>query len=229
MDMILKRVCSFLSSTRLFACCCLITLIFAQSATAASVDIYRNFKELRSNTVENVDYEIETTVTDSDVIVIAIHGGKIEKGTTELAYALSSHNNYNYYSYTGLKSKGNSTLHITSEKFDEPTASEMVSKSKTTLSIHGCSGSEEFTYIGGLDTELGNKIKESLTKYGFTVLDPPKNMAGISPNNIANKNMSGRGVQLEISKGLRTQFLSSNNDKLKSYVLAISEAVNSIQ
>lgn len=229
MDMILKRVCSFLSSTRLFACCYLITLIFSQSTTAASVDIYRNFRELRSNTVENVDYEIETTVTDSDVIVIAIHGGKIEKGTTELAYALSSHNNYNYYSYIGLRSKGNSALHITSEKFDEPTASEMVSKSKTTLSIHGCSGSEEFTYIGGLDTELGNKIKESLTKYGFIVLDAPKNMAGISPNNIVNKNMSGFGVQLEISKGLRTQFLSGNNNKLKSYVLAISEAVNSIQ
>nr|WP_156778917.1 poly-gamma-glutamate hydrolase family protein [Clostridium formicaceticum] len=225
----LNSVCSFLSSTRLIVCCCLIILIFTQSTTAASVDIYRNFKELISNTIENVDYKIETNVTDSDVIIIAIHGGKIEKGTTELAYALSSHNNYNYYSYIGLRSKGNSALHITSEKFDEPAALEMVSKSKTTLSIHGCSGSEEFTYIGGLDTELGNKIKESLTKYGFTVLDAPKNMAGISPNNIVNKNMSGLGVQLEISKGLRTQFLSDNHDKLKDYVLAISEAVNSIQ
>ncbi|WP_335617811.1 poly-gamma-glutamate hydrolase family protein [Clostridium formicaceticum] len=229
MDMMLNSVCSFLSSTRLIVCCCLIILIFTQSTTAASVDIYRNFKELISNTIENVDYKIETNVTDSDVIIIAIHGGKIEKGTTELAYALSSHNNYNYYSYIGLRSKGNSALHITSEKFDEPAALEMVSKSKTTLSIHGCSGSEEFTYIGGLDTELGNKIKESLTKYGFTVLDAPKNMAGISPNNIVNKNMSGLGVQLEISKGLRTQFLSDNHDKLKDYVLAISEAVNSIQ
>ncbi len=227
--MILKSVCSFLSSIRLIVCCCLIIWIFAQPTTAASVDIYHNFKELRSNTVENVDYKIETNVTDSDVIIIAIHGGKIERGTTELAYALSSHNGYNYYSYIGLRRKGNSALHITSEKFDEPTASEMVSKSKTTLSIHGCSGSEEFTYIGGLDTELGNKIKESLTKYGFTVLDTPKNMAGISPNNIVNKNMSGLGVQLEISKGLRTQFLSGNHDKLKDYVLAISEAVNSIQ
>lgn len=203
--------------------------MFAQSTATASVDIYQNFKELSSNTVENVDYEIQATVTDSDVIVIAIHGGKIEKGTTELAYALSSHNNYNYYSYIGLKRKGNSTLHITSVKFDEPTVLEMVSKSKTTLSIHGCSGSEEFTYIGGLNTELGNKIKESLAKYDFTVLDTPKNLAGISQKNIVNKNMNSKGVQIEISKGLRTQFLSSNNDKLKSYVLAISEAVNSIQ
>lgn len=251
--MIIKREYSFLSSKRLIVFCCLTILMFSQSTAAAPGDIYHNFRELSSNEVKNVDYKmetnvtnsvdhktetsvtdfvdhrIETNVTDSNVIVIAIHGGKIEKGTTELAYALSSHNNYNYYSFMGLKSKGNSALHISSAKFDEPTALEMVSQSKTTLSIHGCSGSEEFTYIGGLDTELGNRIKKSLTKYGFTVLDAPKNLAGISPNNIVNKNMNGWGVQIEISKGLRTQFFSSNNDKLKSYVFAISEAASSIQ
>lgn len=227
--MIIKRGYSFLSSIRSIVSCCLTVLMFSQPTVAVSDGIYSNFRELNSDKVKDVDYKIETNVTDSDVIVIAIHGGKIEKGTTELAYALSSHNNYNYYSYMGIKSKDNLALHITSDKFDEPTVLEMVSKSKTTLSIHGCSGSEEFTYIGGLDTELGNRIKESLTKYGFTVLDAPKRLAGISPNNIVNKNMNGCGVQIEISKGLRTQFLSSNNDSLKNYVFAISEAVNSIE
>lgn len=216
-------------------------MIFAQSTADASDDIYYNSKKISSNKVKNVDqkmktnvihfgdYKIETNVTDSEVAVIAIHGGKIEQGTTELASAVSSRNNYNYYSFIGLKSRGNSTLHIDSDKFNEPTALEMVSKSQTTLSIHGCAGSAEFTYVGGLDTELGNKIKESLKKYGFTVLDAPKNLAGLSPDNIANKNRSGSGAQLEISKGLRTQFLSANNNRLKSYVLAISEAVNSIE
>ncbi|WP_243141202.1 poly-gamma-glutamate hydrolase family protein [Alkaliphilus pronyensis] len=201
--------------------------MFAQSTATAFGDVYSNFKELSSNTVDDTDYEIKTTVTDSDVIVIAIHGGKIEKGTTELASALSFHNNYNYYSFIGKKTKDNSTLHVTSVKFDEPTALKMVSKSKTTLSIHGCSGLEEFTYIGGLDSELASKIKESLIKYDFTVLDTPKRLAGESPKNIVNKNISSKGVQLEISRGLRTQFLSSDSDKLKNYVLAISEAVNS--
>lgn len=226
--MIIKREYSFLSSIRLIVFCCLTVLMFSQSTVAASDNIYNNFRELSLHEVPNVDYKIETNLTDSNVLVMAIHGGKIENGTTELAYALSSHNNYNYYSYLGLKSKDNLTLHIASDKFDEPSALEMVSKSNTTLSIHGCSGSEEFTHIGGLDTELGNRIKESLTKYGFTVLEAPQNLAGISPHNIVNKNMNGRGVQIEISKGLRTQFLSSNNDKLKSYVFAISEAVSSV-
>ena len=214
---------------RFFVFCCLLALIFCQ-ATAVYADIvYNNFRELTSVQLKNVDYEIEYDVTDSDVLAIAIHGGKIEKGTTELAYALSSLHNYNYYSFLGVKSAGNLALHITSERFDEPTALQVVSQAKTTLSIHGCAGSEEFTYIGGLDTELGNRIKESLIKYGFTVLETPRHLAGISPNNIVNKNSNGAGVQLEISKGLRTQFLTSDNDILKSYVLAISEAVSSIQ
>lgn len=226
--MISKKESGILNPKRLLVCC-LTILMFSQASAAAYSDVYNSFRELSFNEVIYDDYKIETNVTDSNVIIIAIHGGKIEYGTTELAYSLSSYNDYNYYSYLGLKSEGNSKLHIASDKFDEPTALEMVSQSKTSLSIHGCSGSEEFTYVGGLDSDLGNKIKESLTKYGFTVSEAPKNLAGKSTKNIVNKNMNGRGVQLEISKGLRTQFLSSNNDSLKYYVFAISEAISSIQ
>ncbi|ATW28465.1 hypothetical protein DCMF_08270 [Candidatus Formimonas warabiya] len=218
-----------LSVKRFIAFCGLIILMFNESMAGAFYDTYHNFKELSLNQLKDVDYKVETNVTDSPVIVIAIHGGNIEKGTTELAYALSSQNNYNYYSYIGLKSKDNLTLHVASDKFDEPTALEMVSKAATTLSIHGCAGSEEFTYIGGLDTELADKIKESLTNYAFTVLDAPDNLAGRLPNNIANKNMNGRGIQIEISAGLREKLLSDDNERLKSYLFAISEAVNSIQ
>ncbi|OPX89846.1 MAG: hypothetical protein A4E53_01361 [Pelotomaculum sp. PtaB.Bin104] len=186
--------------------------------------------ELRNllDSQKDVDYEIEVNETDSNVTVVAIHGGKIEKGTTELAYALVSHNNYNYYSFLGLKSTDNFALHVPSDKFAETYALEMVSKSKRTLSIHGCDGAEEFTYIGGRDTELANRIKESLTKYGFTVKDTPKDLAGISQDNIVNRDIDERGVQIEISEGLRTKFLSTNQDSLKSYVLAISEAVNNM-
>ncbi|WP_066634426.1 poly-gamma-glutamate hydrolase family protein [Desulfolucanica intricata] len=174
----------------------------------------------------DVDYKIEANATDSDVTVVAIHGGKIEKGTTELAYALASHNNYSYYSFLGSKSNDNFSLHIPSDEFGETFALKMVSKSKRTISIHGCNGTEEFTYIGGRDTELANRIKKSLTKYGFIVKDTPKNLAGISTDNIVNRNINGRGVQIEISNGLRTKFLSTNKHSLKRYVLAISEAVN---
>jgi phage replication-related protein YjqB (UPF0714/DUF867 family) len=188
--------------------------------------------DLRSllDSQRDIDYEIEVKETDSNVTVMAIHGGKIEKGTTELAYAIASHNNYNYYSFLGLKRTNNFSLHVSSDEFAEAYAMEMISKSKETLSIHGCDGEEEFTYIGGRDTKLKKRIKESLTKFGFTVKkENPKDLAGISPDNIVNRNIDGRGVQLEISEGLRSRFLSNDEDILQSYVLAISEAFNSIQ
>lgn len=179
---------------------------------------------------KDIDFEIEVKETGSDVTVVAIHGGKIEKGTTELAYALASHNNYNYYSFLGLKRTDNFSLHISSDEFAELYAMEMVSKSEVTLSLHGCDGAEGFTYIGGRDTELAERIKESLTKYGFTVRkNTPKELAGMSPDNITNRNIDERGVQLEVSEGLRTKFLSTDKDILQSYVLAISEAVNNIK
>lgn len=181
---------------------------------------------LEAQTRVDVDYLIEANVRDSNIAVVAIHGGSIEKGTTELAYALASHNNYNYYSFIGSKSTDNFSLHVPSDEFAEAVALQMVSKSKITLSIHGCKGEEEFTYIGGRDIELANRIKKSLTEYGFTVKDAPKSLGGISPDNIVNKNINGQGVQIEISNGLRTKFLSTNKHSLNRYVLAISEAVN---
>ncbi len=201
----------------------------------ANKKIYKQKNELvdlRSllDSQRDIDYEIEVKETDSNVTVMAIHGGKIEKGTTELAYAIASHNNYNYYSFLGLKRTNNFSLHVSSDEFAEAYAMEMISKSKETLSIHGCDGEEEFTYIGGRDTKLKKRIKESLTKFGFTVKkENPKDLAGISPDNIVNRNIDGRGVQLEISEGLRSRFLSNDEDILQSYVLAISEAFNSIQ
>lgn len=188
--------------------------------------------DLRSllDSQRDIDYEIEVKETDSSVTVVAIHGGKIEKGTTELAYAIASHNNYNYYSFLGLKRTNNFSLHISSDEFAEAYALEMVSKSKETLSIHGCDGEEEFTYIGGRDTKLKKRIKESLIEHGFTVRKGnPKDLAGTSTDNIVNRNIEGRGVQLEISEGLRSRFLLNDKDVLQSYVLAISEAVNNSQ
>ncbi|MCR6544522.1 poly-gamma-glutamate hydrolase family protein [Dehalobacterium formicoaceticum] len=178
---------------------------------------------LEAQTDVDVDYLIEANVTDSNVAVIAIHGGKIEKGTTELAYALATQNNFNYYSFLGSKSTDNLSLRVPSDEFAEAAALHMVSKSTTTLSIHGCEGEEEFTYVGGKDTELSERIKKSLTEYGFVVKDAPKGLDGTSLDNIVNNNIYGRGVQIEISNGLRIEFLSSDKS-LTDYVLAISEA-----
>jgi phage replication-related protein YjqB (UPF0714/DUF867 family) len=54
----------------------------------------------------------------SDVCIIAPHGGKIEKWTSEIATALAG-DDYNLYLFEGLKRAKNRDLHITSSRFDE--------------------------------------------------------------------------------------------------------------
>ncbi|HEX3027446.1 MAG TPA: poly-gamma-glutamate hydrolase family protein, partial [Clostridia bacterium] len=126
------------------------------------------------------DFTIESNDAGSDVLIMAIHGGKIEPGTTELARNLSRKYNYNYYSFVGKKSNHNASLHITSTDFREPKAIEMSARSSATISIHGCAGSNQFTYIGGRDDDLGMKIKAALEKNGFTVLAAAPGLSGKS-------------------------------------------------
>jgi phage baseplate assembly protein W len=103
-------------------------------------------------------------------------------------------------------SSGNSTLHITSTRFDEPTVFQILRTAEWTVSWHGASGSDPVTYIGGLDTELGAAIEARLTAAGFTVSTSPREVDGNAPLNIANRNLRSRGVQLELSRGLRESF-----------------------
>jgi phage replication-related protein YjqB (UPF0714/DUF867 family) len=187
----------------------LTVLFFAQSASATSPD-----------------YQIVTRDVGSPVLSMAIHGGKIETGTSELASTLASDYNYNYYSLMGEMNSNNYLLHVTATQFDEPTALKMVAKSSITISVHGCIGSNQFTYIGGRDTNLMAKIQNSLVNSGFTCLTPPSNLAGASPANICNKNLKGEGVQLEISLGLRQQFLK-DNATLQRYAATINNAISS--
>lgn len=203
------------------------------SATNTSDDYYDNYSQLAADKVNGVDYKIDTQDTASNIVVIAIHGGGIEPGTTELAKEVAG-NEYDYYSFAGIMKSGNSILHITSSNFDEPIARSLVMKSQETISIHGFSSSEKITYVGGLDTNLVKKVKESLTSAGFTVADAPSYLAGSNPVNICNSNSIKAGVQIELSTALRASFfkdLTSSGRKVTTteftkYANALISALN---
>jgi phage replication-related protein YjqB (UPF0714/DUF867 family) len=65
-------------------------------------------------------------------------------------------------------------------------------------------------FLGGLDKELGARIWACFEKEGFVLKthDNP-NLQGIDKNNIRNRSQTGQGVQLELSRGLRTSFFRS--------------------
>lgn len=198
-------------------------LMVASLAVPAMADVYSSYKSLKAHKTINVDYRIVSRDTPSSTAIIAIHGGVIETGTDKIASALASKGGYDYYGFIGLR-KG-SSLHITSTKFDEPKARKLVAKSTRTVSIHGCGGtSKAITYVGGLDKALGKKITASLKAAGFKVAPAPARLAGTARANICNSNKVHKGVQLELSKPMRTK-LVNNRTQFNKYVAALYKAL----
>ncbi len=190
-------------------------------------DVYSSFSKLRKHQTPGDDYRITSYNGPSKTAVIAIHGGKIEIHTSELASTVAKLTGSDLYTFEGIKAKRNSILHITSTRFNEPIARKLVAQSNKTLSIHGCKGKRAVTYVGGQDTDLGKKITASLRKAGFKVVKPPKRLDGKNSKNICNKNAAGEGVQLELTLPLRKQFFSNSQPTAAfyRYARALSQAL----
>jgi phage replication-related protein YjqB (UPF0714/DUF867 family) len=164
---------------------------------------YRNYQHLVMWEREGRDFSVHVREGSSGVAVIAPHGGGIEPGTVELAEAIAG-DVHSLYCFEGIKNTANAGLHITSGYFDEPKGADIVKRSEAVLALHGCRGREEAVYVGGLDTDLREKIRISLMQAGFNVeLSPRPELRGQGEQNICNRCKGGRGVQLEISRGLR--------------------------
>ena len=205
--------------------------VFLPAFAYGESDTYRNFAELSAKEKEGVDYKISSFETKSSLAIIAIHGGKIEKGTTEVAKLLASEGKYNFYSFEGMKNSANSVLHLTSTNFDEKLGRTIVSKSVRTISLHGMAGKNSATYLGGLDTEFGKIIEKNLNGAGFEIKVASKELGATDSRNICNANISGKGVQLEMTKGLRDSFLEGDgaNEILAKYVAALNKAVKEFE
>ena len=196
-------------------------------------DRYRNFKELSQNEKLDKGYRIHWRKGESDAAIIAPHGGSIEPGTMEIADAVAG-KKHSFYAFEGIKPSGNEDLHLTSTNFDEPHGVNVVKVSIKVLAFHGCSGSDEIVYIGGLDTGLKGKVIAALTREGFKTRehDNPE-LQGNHKWNICNRGKKGQGVQLELSFGLRRKMFYSlktghrhkKTALFEGFVLAIQTAL----
>jgi phage replication-related protein YjqB (UPF0714/DUF867 family) len=174
---------------------------------------YHNFRHLQQGEIEGRDYLIRCLSRDMGLAVIAPHGGAIEPGTTELAEAISG-DRFSFYTLEGIKPTGNKKLHIASERFDEDEACRITQASKTVVAIHGCCGHENVVFIGGLDFCYRKRIARYLVEAGFKAdICPPKPLAGEHNNNICNRGINGKGIQIEIDKSIRqTMFRSLSKE-----------------
>ena len=76
-------------------------------------DKYPDFETLSQHEISGVDYRILVRRATTGFSIVAIHGGGIEPGTSELADAVAGLE-FSFYAFEGLKGSGNADLHITS-------------------------------------------------------------------------------------------------------------------
>lgn len=133
---------------------------------------------------------------------MAPHGGGIEPGTIDIADALAG-SDYSFYGFKGLKKAGNAILHINSNNFDEPIGVAAAQAADVVVSIHGAKDTVEVVYVGGRNETLKSLATQSLAAAGFNAADSRPGLQGRKPDNICNRCRSKKGLQIELSRGLR--------------------------
>jgi len=193
-------------------------------------DVYSGFTDLANNEKEGKDFQILVKNQDSPIVIMAIHGGGIEPGTSEIAKTITR-GNLSLYCFEGIKSKGNDVLHITSIYFDEPKCIKLAQLSDIVVTIHGCNDKGRLVFIGGLHVDLIDRIFETLNGSGINAVKDASNHSGKYTSNICNKGRLRKGLQLEVSEGLRSNMfrsLSSSRERMHTKPL-FGEFVSSVR
>ncbi|MAY87592.1 MAG: replication protein [Pseudooceanicola sp.] len=188
-------------------------------------DRYQNFQELSAASTAEVDFRIRSKDRGSSVVILAPHGGTIEPETAEIAVAIAG-SDYSYYVFEALKTGAHGEFHITSHRFDEPTALDLVSRCETAIAIHGRKddGSNS-VWLGGRATILRDAIGAALQHADFDA-EPNKKLPGVHKLNICNRTRSGEGVQLELSRSFRRK-LRQEQPLLGRFCKAIRDGIQS--
>jgi phage replication-related protein YjqB (UPF0714/DUF867 family) len=185
---------------------------------------YSRFGDLVDHEVEGRDYRIRVELKDPRILIMAPHGGNIERTTSEIAEAIAGVD-YSFYSLEGLKVEGNSVLHIESHLFDEPRALQAVQKAVVVITVHGQIDQKDgFVMVGGLDESLGSEMKRQLEGAGFETRPPTEGLMGTDPMNICNRGRLKQGVQLEISRKIR-DLLRTDEEQLQKFADAIRKGI----
>ncbi|WP_282696918.1 poly-gamma-glutamate hydrolase family protein [Streptomyces sp. CC208A] len=129
--------------------------------------------------------------------VLALHGGGIEIGTSELCLGIAGYSpsdsagapvlpvTHDYFMFEGLLSSGNRALHVTSKNCDDHVALSLVSSHLNVLSLHGCTfdqlklptsefpatGNRRVAVVGGLNPAFRTALVTELKKAGFQAVD----------------------------------------------------------
>jgi len=194
------------------------------AAGAAAADRYSSVSALRSAQVEGKDFRVDVEDRQAAVTVLAIHGGDIEKGTSEIARALAG-TDWNLYDFEGLLGpKSFKVLHVTASNFDDPPALGLASAALVAVTLHGESASQSEVCVGGGSSRLRKAAAEALKGAGFSVEQPCRRLPGKDSANIVNVARKG-GLQLELNSDVRQRLISDEALRAR-FAAAVREAVS---
>jgi len=165
-------------------------------------DRYRSFGDLASVELEGYDFRREMCTRPSTIAVVAIHGGGIEPGASEVARAVAGED-MAWYCFEGIKPRANGTLHVASTRFDDPQCVTLAARSDLVFSVHGSEGDDPHVLVSGLAEDLVLQLIDALVVQGFCAARDCGACAGTDPRNICNRGRLGKGLQIEMSRGLR--------------------------
>ena len=166
---------------------------------------YKSYKELQRENTYGIDYQIDTRIIFSkEFLIVAPHGGTIEPGTSEITKKIAGER-FNYYSFESMRQYGADyiSLHITSHLFDEPGCIHWSDQHNWIVTIHGCNVQSQQVYLGGLNYELKEYVKDSLIEASFPVANDGHKYGGVHPRNICNMGKHRAGLQIELAIPLR--------------------------
>lgn len=165
---------------------------------------YSSISELLKHERKEIDYRISfERRARSSIAIVAPHGGAIEPRTSDIAQGIAG-SELHIYCFEGIKSSGNyDALHVTSHSFDEQQCLDLIADARVVMTIHGCRGSHEAVYLGGLDAELIETLAQAFRAAGLAAHTVGHDYPGTEPLNICNRGATRRGVQLELTRGLR--------------------------
>lgn len=165
-------------------------------------------------------------------VVFAPHGGGIETGTSELCLAVAGYHPatlqasgavHDYWMFEGLRSSGNSELHVTSTGCDDHYARSLAAGAFNAVAVHGCTVAEAernwralpdqaCALVGGANADLRGRVVAALTRAGISAVDASTHptLDGGDPDNIVNRTLLGAGVQVEMTTPLRNGMFTTN-------------------
>ena len=205
---------------------CSNTALYADPALTEGVDYGRRYRRHAT-----FDDSGSASVALPQTVILAVHGGVIEPGCSELCLAVAGYHpatmavtppegpGYDFWMFEGLRPVDNDTLHVTSIHCDDPVAEVLCAGTPGALALHGCTPARAglpngtpAVLVGGLDAELKDRLLIAYADAGVPAVDAAgrPGLDGSDPCNIVNRTFAGRGAQLELTTPLRAAMFGIN-------------------